>query len=201
MPSTSDHETERSTGLCIHGSSTQSSTFSKGVTAGSTNRNRYVRSPRQRSKVGLTWAVVQDRCEPRGYTPMDDPRHFERRNSDLHDFRKFSRTRSFTYGEIQAPSASSRSTLPPCPPLAFAAASAAVGRRQGPTIAEEDHEHDSSPLGATGGAGDSDRIDASPCPRVVSMGHPPIFGSSKPRAFGRVGFARVASYAGTGQRP
>jgi M-phase inducer tyrosine phosphatase len=126
---------------------------------------------------------------------MDDPRHFERRNSDLHDFRKFSRTRSFTYGETQPPVASR--SMPPCPPLAFAAASAAVGRRQGPTIAEEDHEQGSSPLGPTEG---SNGHEASPCPRVVSMGNPPIFGSAKTRTFGRVGFSRVASYAGTGHR-
>jgi M-phase inducer tyrosine phosphatase len=90
---------------------------------------------------------------------MDDPRHFERRNSDLHDFRKFSRTRSFTYGENQAPSANS-----PCPPLAFAAASAAVGRRQGPTIAEEDHEHDSSPSARPTGASPAIRTGSTRAP-------------------------------------
>ncbi|WRT65684.1 uncharacterized protein IL334_002629 [Kwoniella shivajii] len=129
-----------------------------------------------------------------GYTPMDDPKHFERRNSDLHDFRKFSRTKSFTYGE--QPTQSSR-TQPPCPPLAFAAASAATARRHGSTITEEDHEHESSP---SGGNGSSPGNENSPCPRAISMGQPPIFGSAKTRVLGRVGFNRVASYAGTGMR-
>ncbi|WVR03824.1 hypothetical protein IAU60_000820 [Kwoniella sp. DSM 27419] len=138
-----------------------------------------------------------ERCEPRGYTPMDDPKHFERRNSDLHDFRKFSRTRSFTYGEQQQQVQSSRSQLP-CPPLAFAAASVASARRQGPTITEEDHEHESSP-----NSGDTSLefgVEASPCPRTASMLQPPIFGSAKTRVLGRAGFHRVASYAGTGMR-
>ncbi|WWC96979.1 hypothetical protein V866_003856 [Kwoniella sp. B9012] len=135
-----------------------------------------------------------DRCNG-GYTPMDDPKHLERRNSDLHDFRKFSRTRSFTYGE--QPTLPSRAA-PPCPPLAFAAASAATARRQGMTITEEDHEHDSSPLGGNGS--NCSGNENSPCPRAVSMGQPPIFGSAKTRVLGRVGFNRVASYAGTGMR-
>lgn len=133
---------------------------------------------------------------------MDDPQHLQRRNSDMHDFRKFSRTKSFTYGETQqaAPSYSvNNSRLAPCPPLAFAAASAAIGRRGGPTITEEEHdtELDSSPLhDLTGSPG----YQASPCPRVVSMGDAPVFGSAKPRHLARMGFSRVQSYAGTGQR-
>jgi M-phase inducer tyrosine phosphatase len=153
-------------------------------------------------KQGLELIYCQTRCEPQGYIPMDDPKHFERRNSDLHDFRKFARTRSFTYGETQ-PSMSLGGGRPPlgmCPPLAFAAASAAIGRRHGPTITEEDHDHDldSSPApgncltGSPGGNNDS------PCPRVVSMGNAPVFGSAKPRQLTRVGFHRVASYAGSG---
>ncbi|WWC87865.1 uncharacterized protein L201_002762 [Kwoniella dendrophila CBS 6074] len=137
-----------------------------------------------------------------GYTPMDDPKHFERRNSDLHDFRKFSRTRSFTYGELQSNQPTARSSAPlPCPPLAFAAASAATARRHGQgglTITEEDHEHGSSPTGPGGDS--SSGQENSPCPRAVSMGQPPIFGSAKTRVLGRVGFNRVASYAGTGIR-
>ncbi|KAK8861570.1 hypothetical protein IAR55_002392 [Kwoniella newhampshirensis] len=138
-----------------------------------------------------------DQCDPKGYTPMDDPKHCVRRDSDLHDFRKFSRTRSFTYGE-QAPPQSR--ALPPCPPLAFAAASAATARRHGSTIAEEDHEHESSPSQADTSAEFGSGTEASPCARAVSMSQPPIFGSAKSRALGRVGFARVASYAGTGIR-
>lgn len=121
------------------------------------------------------------RCDPQAYVAMDDPRHFERRNSDLHDFRKFSRTRSFTYGEKQQP-AQPRSQ-PLCPPMAFAAASFAVSRRGGTTIKEEEHEPDSSPATSND----------SPCPRALSMGQAPIFGSAKSRAFQRAGFQRVAS--------
>jgi M-phase inducer tyrosine phosphatase len=189
---------------------------------------------------------------------MDDPKHFERRNSDLHNFRNFGRTKSFTYGETAGPA---------CPPLAFAAASAAIGRRGGTgekTIAEEDNDMegagtpcpgggsgtgagagvgggtDSSPNGGTGDS--SDEVDMSPCPRIVlgsmkpnqasvqqshsnsnshssfaianakasstfggggekghiALGKGPIFGSAKTRTLGRLGFQRVASYAGTG---
>lgn len=142
----------------------------------------------------------QERCFPQSYTPMDDPKHFVRRNSDLHDFRKFSRTRSFTYGETQPPPPSA-ANRPPCPPLAFAAASAAAGRRSVPvpngghTIAEEeDGSGDSScDLSLDGGP------TISPCPRAVSLNRPPIFGSAKTRLIGQRGaFSRVASYAGTG---
>ena len=135
-----------------------------------------------------------ERCDPQGYVTMDDPRHFERRNTDWHDFRKYSRNHSFTYGDTQpAPS----NAVSNCPPLAFAAASAAQGRRHGPTIAEEDHEHDSSPYG--GNVSGEDGHTASPCPRTTSLGVPPIFGSAKTRQFTRagMGFNRVASYSGT----
>jgi len=129
---------------------------------------------------------------------MDDPRHFQRRNVDLHDFRKFARTKSFTYGETQQQLQPTHSQIgsrlaPPCPPLAFAAASAAVGRRQGPTITEEEHDHemDSSPAPGLGSPG----YQASPCARI-SLGAPPVFGSAKPRQMTRVGFGRVQSFAG-----
>lgn len=123
---------------------------------------------------------------------MDDPRHLQSRNSDLHDFRKFSRTKSFTYGETQTLGAQPLAVrgAPACPPLAFAAGSIAQNRRHGSTIAEEAE----SPSGTSGG--DSD---ASPCARVCSMSAAPIFGSAKTRTIGRMGgFARTASYAGAG---
>lgn len=127
---------------------------------------------------------------------MDDPNHFERRDSDLHNFRSFGRTKSYTFGESAGSSAG-----PACPPMAFAAASAAVGRRVGQSTAsgtiteEEDHET-SSPNAA--GADTSGELDNSPCPRAVSMGQGPLFGSAKPRALGRLAFQRNASYAGIG---
>lgn len=125
------------------------------------------------------------RCEPQAYVAMDDPRHFERRNSDLHDFRKFSRTRSFTYGELQL---SQTRTAPLCPPMAFAAASFAIVRRGGSTITEEEHEADSSPASGSGASSND-----SPCPRALSMGQAPIFGSAKSRTLQRAGFQRVVS--------
>ena len=127
-----------------------------------------------------------------GYIPMDDPRHFERRRSDLADFRKFSRTQSFTYGEARSSAARSM----PCPPLAFAAASAAVTRRghTAASIAEED-DPDSS-------FGEHD-VDESPSQRVAPL-QQPIFGSAaakgRPMALKRMGFSRVASYAGSTAR-
>ncbi|ODN76689.1 hypothetical protein, variant [Cryptococcus amylolentus CBS 6039] len=144
-----------------------------------------------------------DRCDPKGYTRMDDPEHFHSRDSDLHEFRKFSRTRSFTYGESQQAAAQTSRALPPCPPMAFAAASAAAARRNGAsgvTIKEEDDgEPESSPHPGDSSAEVDFGTDASPCPRgqVVSLGQPPLFGSARPRTLGRMGFARVASYAGS----
>lgn len=150
-------------------------------------------------------------CDPSAYVPMDDPRHFLRRNSDLHDFRKFSRTRSFTYGEQQQQlhQQPNEDVPPPCPPLAFAAASAAVGRRHAIPMTIDEHDASSSSPG--GGLGSSpcgaagNGHEESPCPRMLSVGggmggglQAPIFGSAKTRQFARAGFTRVASYAGTG---
>jgi M-phase inducer tyrosine phosphatase len=129
---------------------------------------------------------------------MDDPKHFARRDTELHTFRNFGRTKSFTYGETAGGG-------PACPPLAFAAASAAIGRRSNQsavaiTITEEEHDdqdHSSSPH-----AGDSSvEIDASPSLRVASMPQAPLFGSARPRTLGRMGFQRNASYAGFGAGP
>lgn len=84
--------------------------------------------------------------------------------------------------------------------MAFAAASAAVGRRgnnataAGTITEEEDHET-SSPNGPGDSSGE---VDNSPCPRAVSMGKGPLFGSAKPRVLGRLAFQRNASYAGIG---
>ena len=85
--------------------------------------------------------------------------------------------------------------------MAFAAASAAVGRRGNQataagTIAEEEDHETSSPNG--GAADSSGELADSPCPRAVSMGQGPLFGSAKPRALGRLAFQRNASYAGIG---
>lgn len=46
-----------------------------------------------------------DRCEPPAYVRMDDPAHQRARASELNDFRRWNRTRSFTYGELQRASA------------------------------------------------------------------------------------------------
>lgn len=149
---------------------------------------------------------IPQRCEPCSYTPMDDPKHFERRDSDLHNFRTFGRTKSYTFGES---SNGNGGAGPACPPMAFAAASAAVGRRgnhaAGTITEEEDHET-TSPATAAAEADTSAEFDDSdnnsPCPgtRAVSMGHKqgPLFGSAKPRALGRLAFQRNASYAATG---
>lgn len=82
--------------------------------------------------------------------------------------------------------------------MAFAAANAAVGRRghqasaAGTITEEEDHET-SSPNGVGDSSGE---LNDSPCPRAVSMGQGPLFGSAKPRVLGRLAFQRNASYAG-----
>lgn len=100
-----------------------------------------------------------DFCQPSAYVSMDDPRHFTRRDSDLHDFRKFTRTRSYTYGDSHsqqiASSASSKSSAP-CVPLAFKSAR--------PFIVEEDDSHSNSTM--------------SPCPSTTSS----FLDSIRPRA-------------------
>ena len=136
--------------------------------------------------------IIQSRCNPCGYIPMDDPKHFARRDTELHTFRNFGRTKSFTYGETAGGG-------PACPPLAFAAASAAVGRRANQSVAAgtiTEEEHDEQEHSSTNEGDSSVEIDASPSLRVASMPQAPIFGSARPRTLGRMGFQRNASYAG-----
>lgn len=48
------------------------------------------------------WKRYPERCEPRGYTPMDDPRHLAARANDLGEMRKKRmgvRAKSYTFGE------------------------------------------------------------------------------------------------------
>lgn len=48
------------------------------------------------------WKKYPDRCEPRGYTPMDDPRHLAARANDLGEMRRKRmgvRAKSYTFGE------------------------------------------------------------------------------------------------------
>ena len=47
-------------------------------------------------------------CEPSAYVRMDDPAHQRARASELNDFRRWNRTRSYTYGEFQRISASNK---------------------------------------------------------------------------------------------
>lgn len=155
-----------------------------------------------------------ERCEPQGYVPMDDPRHFTRRDSDLHEFRKnttWGRTKSFAYGENRNKSVAAGElqggllsammgrAAGPGPALVFAAANVAVGRRGGAVIAEAEDEND-SPSRNDGGETDADETD-SPCPRALSgvarpLPSQPIFGTAKPRLLARAPMARVQSYAG-----
>lgn len=160
--------------------------------------------------------LLQEKCEPPAYVPMDDPKHCERRDNNLHDFRKFTRTRSFTYGEPQPPVRPAQ----PCQPLAFAPGNGLLNRRV-TSVMEEEDVHMTSPVAAgakkplmdwdsPGGS-----IDGSPCARYLTTARPgqldqrpqePIFGSIKQRVMGvralgtaqgkRV-FNRTASYAGT----
>lgn len=171
-----------------------------------------------RDRTDLQWRrfVFQDKCEPRAYIPMDDPKHEQKRDSDLHDFRKFTRTRSFTYGENQPQQVR---PLQPCPRLAFDAASTAAARRasveQKDTAPDQD-ETMASPLfnpvharlltdvlESPGG----DSIDGSPCARLLtssSSSGAALFGSTKTRllgrAVGRSTFMRTSSYAGAPSR-
>jgi M-phase inducer tyrosine phosphatase len=149
---------------------------------------------------------------------MDDPKHETKRDSDLHDFRKFTRTRSFTYGENQPQAVR---PIQPCPRLAFDAASIAANRRamvekKENTSESQTQDHDmASPSANLARArlltdvqespgGDS--LDGSPCARLLtstsSSSH--LFGSTKTRLLGRAvnrsTFMRTSSYAGPPSR-
>lgn len=110
---------------------------------------------------------------------MDDPAHLRERSSDLDQFRRWERARSFTYGErpgVSVPSnrpASTGSVSAGATTLTFAAASAALGRRaaQGLSTLEEDPD---SSFVSEGGEG-------SPCAAI----RPPVIGTSRPRPLGR----------------
>jgi M-phase inducer tyrosine phosphatase len=100
------------------------------------------------------------RCQPRGYTSMDDPHHATARREDLDQFRKtkFGRVKSYAYGEgdpggiFARPGnreqVGKRNTVPIGGGALFAAADAARTKRGGPglkapaedgnTIQEED---------------------------------------------------------------
>jgi M-phase inducer tyrosine phosphatase len=161
-------------------------------------------------------SALQDKCEPRAYIPMDDPKHEQKRDSDLHDFRKFTRTRSFTYGENQSQTVR---PLQPCPRLAFDAASIAATRRASVEKKEPEPDMDqamASPLSSLAQSrlltdvlespgGDS--MDGSPCARLLtssSSSGAALFGSTKTRllgrAVGRSTFMRTSSYAGAPSR-
>jgi M-phase inducer tyrosine phosphatase len=143
---------------------------------------------------------------------MDDPQHHDRRDNNLHDFRKFTRTRSFTDGDHQPQARSAQ----PCQPINFAGGAGAMNRRV-TSVKEEDDVNMMSPSGQKGkqlvhdwdSPGDS--VDGSPCARYLTADMPmrdsaqPIFGSTKSRAIGNRAlgstqgkrtFLRTASYAG-----
>lgn len=135
-------------------------------------------------------------CEPQAYVEMKDPAHTERCDTGMAHFRRFNRARSYTYGELQQTNRSkyrshnseqraSSGQMSATGGMGFlmAAASAAVGRRGNGSAISEEREPESSPSGA------------SPCPRALSMGQAPIFGSAKQRGFERAGLQRFASCA------
>lgn len=65
---------------------------------------------RNRGLIGsLLLESLQDRCDG-SYVRMDDPAHLRARASELNDFRRWNRTRSFTYGELQRVSGQTNST-------------------------------------------------------------------------------------------
>jgi M-phase inducer tyrosine phosphatase len=161
-------------------------------------------------------SIFQEKCEPRAYIPMDDPKHEQKRDSDLHDFRKFTRTRSFTYGENQ-----NQTVRPsqPCPRLAFDVSSTTAARRVSVGKADAEPDRDgtmASPLSNPAHARlladvlespGADSTEGSPCARLLnssSSNGGPLFGSTKTRllgrAVGRSTFMRTSSYAGAPSR-
>ncbi|GJJ11961.1 hypothetical protein Clacol_006199 [Clathrus columnatus] len=132
-------------------------------------------------------------CEPLGYVQMDDPAYTETRDADMDNFRrcgKWARTQSYTYGQnlngaITFPSTSSNSTnhqaasrdnrkTAPSGGVndsgnMFAAATAARGRRVGPTAQDLcTLEEDVSSSGLE--EGDSIDLQESPCPPPSKSG-------------------------------
>ena len=146
---------------------------------------------------------------------MDDPQHEQRRDSDLHDFRRFTRTRSFTYGENQ-----NQAVRPsqPCPRLTFDMASSNAARRASAGKSDAETHRDepmASPLPNPAHARlladviespGADSSEGSPCARLLtsSSSRGALFGSTKTRllgrAVGRSTFMRTSSYAGAPSR-
>lgn len=147
---------------------------------------------------------------------MDDPQHEQRRDSDLHDFRRFTRTRSFTYGENQNQAARPSQ---PCPRLTFDVSSsnnarpATAGKSDAETQRDEPmasppsnpaHARLLTDVMESPGA---DSSEGSPCARLLnssSSSGGTLFGSTKTRllgrAVGRSTFMRTSSYAGAPSR-
>lgn len=145
---------------------------------------------------------------PYSYVTMDDPVHLRARHSDLNNFRKWERTKSYTYGEKQAAAAaiaqgqantkrstsassqSSSSTKRSSAPSPLQSAS--IGRRMGHSkvhsgslsILEEDGDS-SFQNPETGG---------SPCPPSAANYLRPSLLGGKPRSIGRIALDRAASY-------
>ncbi|KAG8869325.1 cell division cycle- protein [Serendipita sp. 405] len=52
------------------------------------------------------YSAYPETCEPRGYVQMDAPQHSHARAADLDQFRRWNRTRSYTFGDNQSQSQS-----------------------------------------------------------------------------------------------
>jgi len=142
------------------------------------------------------FATCPDRCEPRGYVIMDDSKHIDACEQNMDQFRKFSRARSYTYGDrpsasvrLGAPSmrqgqshrnSSSIGTLPPPQPLFGGGHGVSQRPRRGTS---------QSVLDTLMEAGDTSRdsvedggLESSPCPPTAKIA---AFRAGKGRIFER----------------
>ncbi|KAG8819614.1 cell division cycle- protein [Serendipita sp. 401] len=58
------------------------------------------------------YSAYPETCEPRGYVQMDAPQHSHARAADLDQFRRWNRTRSYTFGDNQSQSQSQSQPQP-----------------------------------------------------------------------------------------
>ncbi|KAG9097818.1 cell division cycle- protein [Ceratobasidium sp. 370] len=147
---------------------------------------------------------------PYSYVRMDDPVHLRARHSDLNNFRRWERTKSYTYGEKQAAAAAiaqgqrsasggsssqsskSHSSRSSAPVSNASSSSSSLSRRMGHAIG---HGGSLSTLEEDGDSiynGGDDEV--SPCPPSAANYLRPGMLGGKPRAIGRIALDRAASF-------
>ncbi|QRW00659.1 Rhodanese domain-containing protein [Ceratobasidium sp. AG-Ba] len=138
---------------------------------------------------------------PYSYVQMDDPVHLRARHSDLNNFRKWERTKSYTYGEKQAAAAAiaqgqravssgSSSNRTSASTSATSSTSSSLSRRMGHAMG---HAGSLSTLDEDGDS-IADIEETSPCPPSAANYLRPGLLGGKPGGIGRIAMSRAASF-------